>query len=173
MNSIFSDSSLLIDEKLADIHVKKVILFFLFALVDEGAAIKASEKVIRRLKKRIKNTDQGYISDKKFSFDKVLIEESNALFIELTQNIINLYKRPIIGSNWLTSTNVDLSPWKQFHKESQLNEIDVLIWSRILHYSDEDIADGLKITVGTVRYRVAKALRRLGHLSDSGYTYGT
>ena len=56
----------------------------------------------------------------------------------------------------------DLSIWISFVTATETSEVEALLLSRILLFSDEEIAEGLGVTTGTVRYRVGRGLRHLG-----------
>ena len=71
-----------------------------------------------------------------------------------------------LDSGWLLPQEFDLGPWKEFQKSAQEDEFLCLIWSKLLKISDEDISTGLGVTVGTLRYRVGRALRKLGSLTQ-------
>ena len=60
------------------------------------------------------------------------------------------------------SENVDINAWSGFLSSGEASEIEAVLLSQILGFSDEDIASGLQVTIGTVRYRVGRGLRHLG-----------
>ena len=70
----------------------------------------------------------------------------------------------LLESGWLTPEGVDLGLWMHFRREAKSDEYLAVVWSLIVGFSDEDIAKGLGISVGTVRHRVARGLKRLGEL---------
>lgn len=59
------------------------------------------------------------------------------------------------------------SAWQNFLTHGDPLEIEAVLLSRILEFSDTEIADGLGVTLGTVRYRVGRGLRRLGGFLES------
>ena len=61
--------------------------------------------------------------------------------------------------------NFDIVPWKEFRRKSSMDEISVLIWSKVLKIPDHEIASALAISEGTVKYRLAKATQKLGRLA--------
>jgi len=65
-------------------------------------------------------------------------------------------------SGWLIPENVDFGPWREFQKLSSEDELLTTIWSKILRFKDEEISEGLGITQGTIRFRLGRALRKLG-----------
>jgi DNA-directed RNA polymerase specialized sigma24 family protein len=56
----------------------------------------------------------------------------------------------------------DLQVWAGFLQTGEATEIEAVLFSKILNFSEEEIAEGLGVTTGTVRYRVGRGLRHLG-----------
>lgn len=61
----------------------------------------------------------------------------------------------------------DLSLWISFQSAAEPLEVEAVLLSKILGFTDEEIANGLGITAGTVRYRVGRGLRHLGAYVES------
>jgi DNA-directed RNA polymerase specialized sigma24 family protein len=57
---------------------------------------------------------------------------------------------------------LDLSVWASFQSTTDPEEVEAVLFSKVLGFTDEEIASGLSVTVGTVRYRIGRGLRRLG-----------
>lgn len=57
--------------------------------------------------------------------------------------------------------------WSNFLTYGDPLEIEAVLLSRILNFTDDEIASGLGVTRGTVRYRVGRGLRRLGGFLES------
>ena len=62
-----------------------------------------------------------------------------------------------------------LAGWRDFKKQSTDEEFLTVLWSTVLKVPEEKIARGLNISVGTVRYRLGKGLKKLGDLLESPY----
>ncbi|MGE3682470.1 MAG: sigma factor-like helix-turn-helix DNA-binding protein [Bdellovibrionales bacterium] len=56
----------------------------------------------------------------------------------------------------------DMGAWMTFIASCEPTEVEAVLLSRLLGFNDEEIAAGLGVTVGTVRYRVGRGLRHLG-----------
>jgi hypothetical protein len=63
--------------------------------------------------------------------------------------------------------HIDLSLWISFQSAGRPDEIEAVLFSKVLGFSDEEIADGLGVSPGTVRYRVGRGLRHLGAYIES------
>jgi hypothetical protein len=73
-------------------------------------------------------------------------------------------------AGWIVPENVDLSGWKEFQKSAPEEEFIALIWSKIVLIPDSDISMALGITQGTIRYRVGRALKKLGSVAEVSST---
>jgi len=60
--------------------------------------------------------------------------------------------------------NVDLAAWKELKKRIDWGEYDAILWSQVLGFSDEELAEGFGVSPGTIRHRVGRAIRELGRL---------
>lgn len=67
-----------------------------------------------------------------------------------------------LGQRWTFDQAIEFPPWQEFQKKSMEDELHILVWSRVLGISYRDISEGLGVTEGTVRYRMNRALRKLG-----------
>lgn len=56
----------------------------------------------------------------------------------------------------------DVGAWITFLSSCEPTEVEAVLLSRILGFKDQEIAAGLDVTEGTVRYRVGRGLRHLG-----------
>lgn len=62
---------------------------------------------------------------------------------------------------------VDVSLWASFSTSVEPTEVEAVLLSQVLAFTDEEIATGLGVTIGTVRYRVGRGLRHLGGYVES------
>lgn len=146
---------------------KSVALFFYFAFLDDKKAIEASIRALAFCRDKKKKNPQ--------------LKNSVALVIA-TKHVWDNYKARVIRgrpntsveSGWLVPEAADLGPWREFQKTSSEDELLTVIWSKILKIDDDDLSQGLGITQGTIRYRLGRALRKLGTMTQgSKFKYGT
>ena len=140
--------------------LKNIVSFYLVSLGDEALAKSASTQTLKQFKKKInrdfKSSGLSDISDERVAFH----------FVQLTYKFWNKYKNKISDhffsqfKSW--AFKEDPKVWKNFYLNSAPDEFLTLIWSRVLKFSEEQIARGLEITEGTVRYRTGRALKLLG-----------
>ncbi len=69
--------------------------------------------------------------------------------------------------SWMVPETLDLHAWRSFTSRAEQSECEAVLLSRVLGFSDSEIATGLGVTDGTVRYRVGRGLRVLGGLAGT------
>ena len=143
---------------MAEVDAKSISLFFFFALLDEARAVEATTAAIKNYKQRIsKNPEtKGAIATVAATYQ--IWDQNRNRFVRGRHNFNS-------DSGWQFPENLELGAWKEFQKTTQEDEFLALIWSQILKISDEDISLGLGISIGTLRYRTGRALRKLGQLT--------
>ena len=60
--------------------------------------------------------------------------------------------------------NVEIAAWKELKKRVEWAEYDAILWSQVLRFTDDELAEGFGVSPGTIRHRVGRALRELGRL---------
>ncbi len=138
---------------------KSIALFFFYALLDEQRAIEATSKAITNYRARMAKNPEIKPNITLVAATAQVWQTEGASLVRGRQNFS-------FAAGWTLPENLDLGPWKEFQKTAQEDEFLALIWSQILQLPDEDIAIGLNISVGTLRYRLGKALRKLGALTN-------
>lgn len=145
---------------MTEVDVKSIALFFYFAFLDDKKAIEASTQALAFSRdKRKKNPEL----------------KSSIILVSATKTVWDRYKAHVnrgrpntsVESGWLIPDSVDLGPWREFQKTASEDELLTVIWSKILKVDDLDISEGLGITQGTIRYRLGRALRKLGSMIQS------
>lgn len=141
---------------MSDQDYRLIALFFFFAFLDEKLAMQATIKAATYCESRarkLKHFDNSYF-----------VYISRAIWNEFQSKIVKGKSTVMLEASWVVNDHVDLGSWKEFHKLADANELLSVIWSRILNIADEDIAKGLNLTIGTTRYRVGRALKKLGQI---------
>lgn len=136
-------------------HLRKISLFFFFVTLSESQARDLSRQCYSWcLSKKNKNP--------KMNSDTILI-------LGLSRFWDQIKNKPRLGvsqvsqdSGWILPPQFKLEPWIAFQKNASEEEIFAALLFRVLKYSPEVISESLGITSGTLRYRVAKAVRRIG-----------
>ncbi len=144
-------------------RVRSLSLFFFFAALDEKFSLLATFKSFQRCQKRIR---QGSLPEGKWPV--VMVHVTHSYYNKLKQ-AKNKPAAISYEAGWLIPEGIDLGPWMEFQKESELDEFLAVLWSKILNISDEDISEGLGLTVGTVRHRIARGLVTLGSVYNGEY----
>lgn len=148
-----------------EVDARSIALFFFFALLDEQRAIEATSKAIQNCKDRLSKNPHLKPTVALVAATNHIWEKNSGRFSRGKHNYSS-------ESGWLLPKDLDMGPWKEFQKSAQEDEFLAMIWSQILKLSDEDISLGLGISVGTLRYRTGRALRRLGTLTNPVFVKG-
>ncbi len=149
-----------------DTEVHAVAKFFFLTLKDHRIAHEATRRSLLRLNKIQKNTkDQTdnliEVVFTTYRYWKLFYKPKNKLpFFSSSEKVTD---EAISQENkFFLPKEFSVSAWNQFMKESKEDELLLVTWSKVLSISDEDIARGLGLSEGTVRYRVANGLKKLG-----------
>ncbi len=138
-----------------ELAIRDIALFFFFCLLDEEKAHDLSFRAV----------DEYYELKRKFPSEALPM-----LVVKSTFKIWNKHKskfqrgRPQINRHmgWTWPHDINFGPWMEYQKNAMTDEFIVAIWSLFLKYNDEDIAVGLDLSKGTIRYRLGHALKQLG-----------
>lgn len=140
-------------------EVKSIALFFFFAFLDDRRALEASTQAItlatEKKKKNPQSDNQVLIVTASFSIWK-------KHHLKLNRGTPNISTE----AGWMMPPDLDLGPWREFQKLATQDELLAVIWAKVLGISEKNIAQGLGISEGTVRYRLGRALRKLGSMAQ-------
>jgi hypothetical protein len=148
---------------MGEAEAKSIALFFYFAFLDDRRALEASTQAIT------------IFSDKKKRSPKFNIQVNSQVLIVMStfavwkKHHLKLNRgHPNISADvgWVIPADLDLGPWREFQKLATQDEFLIVIWSKVLEIPSKDIAEGLGISEGTVRYRLGHALRKLGSMAQ-------
>ena len=164
-------------------HIKLMALFFYYVFLDKHITLKATRKAFKIQKKMLAHkqsqaTQQPLSLAQKSMMDPIVLMISTCLevwqkykkhgFHQKNKNLQGFYD--IDSHEHGFSASVDLGPWCDFLKEAEEHVILVVIFSQVLLLSDKDIAKGMGVSIGTVRYRLGYGLRLLGSMYPYGVT---
>ena len=62
-------------------------------------------------------------------------------------------------------SKLSLQPWIKFHKQTPDEEILTFLLAEILKFSELEVSEALKISIGTLRHRVSRTVRVLGNFA--------
>lgn len=131
-------------------------LIFLLGFQDEKLAMSAASHAIATLKSRGIPLD-GELFDRSLSVETIKICR-------------RAWQTHFVNSNasesWVLPSRLkefkNVSAWGKFQKATAPDELMTLLFSAVAGVADEDLAAGLEISVGTIRYRIGRAVRMLG-----------
>lgn len=136
-------------------QLKQILLFFFFVTLSE----KRSKELSREawfwcVNKKKKNPE---------------LEANHIVLLSLDRIWKELEKEPRTGvsafsndSGWLLPQTFQFEPWKEFQKTASSEELFVTVVAQILKFPEAILTKVLGLSVGTIRYRLAKTSRRVG-----------
>ena len=133
--------------------IEKLALFFYFCFMDEGRAQAATEKAIKAMREY--SSKESWNSRLVRASKKIIYKQKDfgtVSHIGFVQGQIEFPE----GSNW--------GPWFEFRKQSEVDSFTSVIWVKILGIDAAEVAQGLDVTEGTVRFRLSHALRSMGQI---------
>lgn len=144
---------------LKEAQIHSVALFFFYSLMDEQSAFQATVKTIEKCRKRISKGQ-----NLEANINALVIQSMFDVWQSLMNKSTSAHFTGSFEQSWKVPDKIDLGPWQEFRRLAEPDEMLAVIWSKLLTYSDAEIANGLNVSVGTVRHRVSRGLRALGHL---------
>mgnify|MGYP001286554557 CR=1 FL=1 len=138
-----------------ELAIRDISIFFFFCLLDEDKAHDLSSRAL----------DEYFELKRKYPAEKVqvlIVRASHKIWKKFASQLPRGRPHITKQSGWTWPHDINFGPWMEFQKNSILDEFIVSVWAFFLKYSDEEIAEGLEMTAGTVRYRLGHALKKLG-----------
>jgi hypothetical protein len=135
-------------------EVSSVALFYYFVFFDEKVSLFATLKTWNVLKKKsapwgprfVAATHHGYTRYQRTAHPRIPIPEG------LTQQVS-------------IPENIDMGPWREFRKRVGQDEFLAVLWTQVLQIPEVEVMAALKISQGTLKYRLSRGLRQLGEMS--------
>jgi hypothetical protein len=149
-------------------QAKSVALFFYFAFPMDHNIVKIALNTISECRRQYRREKKSGDVDTA----TIIVFHTFRFWKKYKKTTAGPIRDQVLEAGWQFPKDLDMGPWKQFRKDADEEELVTLIWSHILGFSDEQIARGLGISVGSVRYRAGNGLRKLGALMWSGGTLG-
>lgn len=143
--------------------IEKIALFYHFSMLDEARAQSLTERTIKKL--RHEQLAAQMSRRALGSVDLIRITAENLKKSKLQGRPTHL---AFSTGELLLPENSNFGPWFEFRKIANEDEFNAVLYSKIMNFSDADIAAALNLPVGTVRFRVSKGLRALGRICQLG-----
>lgn len=144
-------------------QIRSVALFFFYAFLDKGLAMKASVEALSLYNKRLKKRETH--------------GPTEPLLVYSTYKVWKRYSKKrnikakdfeLSAEGWILPEGLKMEPWRDLIKNTDPQLYLAVIWSQLLQVSDKDISEGLGVTEGSIRYRVGKGLKLLGQAVPPG-----
>lgn len=141
--------------KSMEAHIQEIIKFFYFVTLDNKKSLALATEASRIFQLK-RNKEKGT------PVNQHIVECCYVVWKKRLKNRDVSLAPHSIWKDIFESESIDLSAWKEFISKSDSEEVITIIWSNILGISEKDISRGITTTSGTIRYRLAKAAKKLG-----------
>jgi hypothetical protein len=146
---------------LDEAQIKSVALFFFFACMDERTAFESTTRTIEKCQKRIQ---RGLMPADDVT--AVIVNYTFQFWQKWEHSPSRAQAAVSHEAGWILPEKSDFGAWQEFKRSADPDEFLAVVWSKLLKFSDQQIAQGLGVTVGTVRHRVGRGLRHLGQVRE-------
>ncbi|MCB0351403.1 MAG: hypothetical protein KDD38_09485 [Bdellovibrionales bacterium] len=138
---------------------EKIALYFYFSCLDESRAQASTIRVLKKIRQESLHSSLNSNWPRPSDVVKIT-SEFNKRSKKLSKPTTLAFSTGYIvlpeGSNW--------GPWFEFRKVADDKEFNAVLYSNILKIPDEEIAEGLGISLGAIRYRIGRGLKILGNI---------
>lgn len=128
--------------------INKVHLFYYLATMNEDNAIECAQRTLQRVNRNEVNSLRVA--------ELVQLCENGLNRLHLKSKVEASRSKPI-----QVPDVINLAIWKDMIKKSNREELSALVWTRILGFSEAEVAQGMAVSVGTVRHRVNRGMKTL------------
>lgn len=141
--------------------IEKLALFYYFCFLDEAKAQGYTAQTLKKINqnKIRKTANEGTASSPAIELVRItqaMMKKNKGKFKPTSLAFSSDYIQLPQNSNW--------GPWFEFRKKANDEDLSAVLYAKILGLPEEDIAVGLGLPIGTVRYRISQGLRILGHI---------
>lgn len=143
---------------------EKIALYFYFSFLDEAKAQAATTKVLKKIHQG-RRFNQGDGREGINLIDLVRLTES---FNLKSRRAIKPMSLAFAVGHIVIPENSNWGPWFEFRKLANDKNFNAVLYSKILGVNENEIAEGLGVPVGTVRYRIGHGLKLLGSICQHG-----
>jgi hypothetical protein len=169
-----------------------IALFFYFAFLDERLAGPAAERAVGALKAAHgSNRGRGFgaagsdderdarirliqVCKRRFDIEKASMPSDRARRAGAATSAAVAAPASVsaspppsggAGGQWRIPPGADLAAWSKFSRAVSEDERLAIAFAHILKFAQDEIADGLSISLGTLRHRLGRAARSLGAIA--------
>lgn len=138
-------------------EIRRISQFFFLSLLNERKALACVSKAIHKANLLIQNKMAA-------TRDQAIVMATDQVLSSQLWQQEETFQTQFVS--WRLPAGTNLTPWQSFLKTQRKEEVLCLLWYRALKISDQDIAEALKLSLGTVRFRLSRALKELGKISQ-------
>lgn len=142
-------------------------LFFFLGFMDERLALSAASRVVARLKAEFPDISRKNTEPEMLPVSAVIAGCLESWKVHRHQRSRSQAPGEVDVS-WCQPSSIDLEAWSRFQADASDEDLMTLLFSIVLSVSDEELAEGFRTSVGTIRYRLGRGVRQLGLVARGG-----
>lgn len=131
-----------------------LLTFFQFAFLNQVLAEEAAQQAYQRI-------DQLSKTKSDESFDVQFVKVTNQVYKQFHQASQKGKAGSVQSALSTHSSDLDLSPWRDYFKSASADELTVVVWSLILKLPMKAVSQALDLSPGTLHHRLGRAVRKL------------
>lgn len=151
------------NESSVDAHLKRFATFFFLAFLDERLAAEISDRAAATYK--VKNPKS--LSSNSPEMRLLTIDLCRSFWESNKRRMSHKDMNPRIENIGKLPAGVSLQPWIKFHKQTPDEEILTFLLAQVLKFSEQEVSESLKISIGTLRHRISRSVRALGKEAEN------
>jgi hypothetical protein len=132
-------------------------LFFLLGFMDERGGLAAASSAIAQIKAEESSPDESLPPSQFVNICHQTWKKHRGL---TPRN--QSFDGP--QHSWIIPKEIDIGIWARYQKDAPDEDVMTILFSMVFALSDEELAEGLKTSLGTIRYRLGKGIRQLGRV---------
>lgn len=149
---------------------REIYLFFVMATLDEKLSVQNTQKVIASLKAKFQSEKSQEESAMRAHALKKSVELwqqfSKQVLANRQKTVLNKSDKTSSAMNW-TNQLIQFPPvlmgvWNKFSRQARPEEVLAILTTRILKFSESELSIAQGVSLGTIRFRVARAAKQLG-----------
>lgn len=149
---------------------RKVYLFFLLQILDVELSTQLAQIVLSEMKSKLDQSEDTSEYRDDYCL-KICFETYQAHLKKIQQaRLKNLQSKSeqIPWKDHLTQLSpLQIQIWNRFSRQARQDEISSLLNTKILGFNEEDVSEAQGISLGTLRFRLARATKVLGICAEA------
>lgn len=140
--------------------IEKLSLYFFLSVLDEDKAQDGISKTWKSLNTKTLNWKRP-----PKNWEQILVGKAEKIRHSMGR-ALTIRRSGILQRVFPQQKSIDWSDWFEFLKSGHPHEISAVVWVKILKFDEQTVANALRISPGTLRFRLNRGLLALGQILE-------